>query len=200
MTTAPFKIGLTGSIGMGKSTTAAMFAKEGIPVWDADAAVHRLYAKGGAAVEPIQTLLPDAIQDGAVNREVLKEHIAVKPSLLRDLEAIVHPLVRADRQRFLEDSSHPIVLFDIPLLFESNSAAEMDAIVVVSTTEDQQKARVLARGTMDEAQFLAIKAKQMPDVEKRAQADYTVITNTIENAQDQVRDILKSIRESLSHA
>ena len=195
-----FWLGLTGSIGMGKSTTAKLFADEGCEVWDADAAVHRLYAKGGAAVAPMQAKFPEAIADGAVSREKLKEIISRNPDELKSIEAIVHPLVGQDRAAFMERVKADIIVFDIPLLFETGGDARMGATVVVSTDADEQRRRVLERGTMSEAQFEAIKAKQMPDVEKRALADYVVITDTAEHAKQQVQAILKDIRAKLSNA
>ncbi len=195
-----FWLGLTGSIGMGKSTTAKVFAELGCDVWDADAAVHRLYAKGGAAVAPLQAAFPAAIEDGAVSREKLKGIIADNPDALKQIEAVVHPLVGEDRAAFIERAKADIIVFDIPLLFETGGNARMAATVVVSIDADEQRRRVLARGTMSEAQFEAIKAKQMPDVEKRALADYVVITDTAEHAKEQVQAILRNIWATLSNA
>lgn len=194
------KIGLTGSIGMGKSTTAQMFAEAGCAVWDADAAVHRLYAQGGAAVAPIQKLFPTAITDGAVDRSTLKDMIAADATVLRQIEAIVHPLVRADRARFAETQSADVLVFDIPLLFETGSEAEMDYVVCVSVSPELQEKRVLERGTMTRDQFLAIRAKQMPNDEKCARSDFVVTTETLEAARQQVHDILSQIRETQADA
>ncbi len=195
-----FKLGLTGSIGMGKSTTARLFAEAGCAIWDADAAVHRLYAQGGAAVEPIAAAFPTAIVDGAVSRDRLKALIADDPAALQRIERIVHPLVAADRADFLATTDAAIVVLDIPLLFETGSDASMDATVCVTVDADTQKARVLARGTMTEAQFQAIRDKQMPDAEKRARADYIITTDTLEHAAAQVQDVLKDIQGRLTHA
>ncbi|MCR9125009.1 MAG: dephospho-CoA kinase [Rhodobacteraceae bacterium] len=195
-----YLLGLTGSIGMGKSTTAAMFADEGCAVWDADAAVHRLYAPGGAAVAPMQGVFPDAIENGAVSRARLKQIIADDAMALRRIEAIVHPLVAADRAAFLADASADIVVLDIPLLFETGGQSRVDGTVCVSAPEQEQKARVLARGTMTEAQFEQIKAKQMPDADKRGLADHVVITDTPEHARAQVRAIVAGIRRDLNNA
>lgn len=195
-----FIIGLTGSIGMGKSTTAKMFAEAGVPVWDADAAVHRLYAAGGAAVEPFRALRRDVIEDGAVSREALKRWMAEDPSALKQIETIVHPLVAQDRAAFLANTSADLVVLDIPLLFETGGNTAMDAVVVVSAPEDVQRERVLARGTMDEATFESIRAKQTPDAEKRAKADYIIETLTLEAAQAQVQSVLDDIRRKLADA
>ncbi|WP_420568977.1 dephospho-CoA kinase [Thalassovita sp.] len=190
-----FKLGLTGSIGMGKSTTAQLLADEGCAIWDADAAVHRLYSSGGKAVAPMQALFPQAIVDGAVSRDQLKQIIQSDPAALKQIEAIVHPLVAEDRAEFIATADADILVFDVPLLFETGGNQSMDAVLVVSAPEDVQRERVLARGTMTEAQFLAIKAKQMPDAEKRKRADFVVITDTLENARAQVQDILEQIRK-----
>ena len=188
------KIGLTGSIGMGKSTTAKMFVQEGCALWDADAAVHRLYAPGGAAVEPIRTSFPDAVIDDTVSRDALKTIISKNPSALRQIERIVHPLVAQDRTDFIETADADILVFDIPLLFETGGDASMDVTVVVSAPADVQKKRVLDRGTMTEEQFEQIRAKQMPDAEKRERADHVIITDTVEHARSQVQSIVRQIR------
>lgn len=196
----PFLIGLTGSIGMGKSTTAGMFAKLGVPVWDADAAVHRLYAKNGLAVEPMRRICADAIVDGTVRRDHLKEWIARDATALQEIEAIVHPLVAQDRKDFLANTDADIVLLDIPLLFEGGMDAAMDAIVVVTAPPDVQRSRVLDRGTMTEVQFDTILAKQTPDGEKRARADYVIHTTSLEAARAAVQDCLADIRRKINHA
>ncbi|MBY6167409.1 dephospho-CoA kinase [Pseudooceanicola nitratireducens] len=195
-----FLIGLTGSIGMGKSTTAKIFAEEGCAVWDADAAVHRLYSAGGAAVAPMQAAFPDAVIDGTVSRDALKAAIAADPTALRQIEQIVHPLVAEDRQAFIAVSDADIVVLDIPLLFEGSGHRMVNTTVVVSVPEDVQRDRVLARGTMTEDQFMMIKSKQMPDAEKRALADHVVITDTLDHARDQVRAIVAKIRKELADA
>ena len=195
-----YRLGLTGSIGMGKSTTAKFFTAEGCAVWDADAAVHRLYGPGGLAVMPMEVVFPKAVLDGAVSRDVLKEIIGADSSALAEIEKIVHPLVAADRAQFAETATSDILVFDIPLLFEKGSEDMMDSVVVVSVDEATQRARVLERGTMSAAQFDAIKAKQMPDVEKRARADYVVTTDTLAGAEAQVKAIVKEIRARLTDA
>lgn len=191
-----FILGLTGSIGMGKSTTAKMFAQEGVPVWDADAAVHRLYAPGGAAVAPLAKLCPEALQDGGISREALKEWIARDETALEQIEKVVHPLVAQDRAEFLRaHEGDPLVVLDIPLLFETGAQGQVDAVAVVSAPAEDQRARVLARGTMSEAQFDAILAKQTPDTEKRARADFIIETTSLEAARAAVQGVIRQIRQ-----
>lgn len=191
----PALIGLTGSIGMGKSTTARLFAEAGVPLWDADAAVHRLYAPGGAAVPAIARLRPQAVGPGGVDREALKAWIAEDESALPAIEAVVHPLVAADRARFIAAVQGPAVVLDIPLLFETGADAEMDLTVVVSTDPATQRARVLARPGMTQAQFDRILAKQMPDAEKRARADRIVRSDSLETARADVQSVLDWVED-----
>lgn len=197
MTQRPFLIGLTGSIGMGKSTTAKMFADLGVPVWDADRAVHRLYRVGGAAVEPMRAVHPNAIVAGAVDRSVLKYWIASDASALGQIEQVVHPLVAADRAEFIKQAQVDLVLLDIPLLFETGSDVQMDAVVVVTAPAEVQRERVLARDGMTEAQFKTIVAKQTPDAEKRARADYVIETTSLDAAKAQVQAVLDQIRKQI---
>lgn len=192
--TTPFRLGLTGSIGMGKSTTAAMFAAEGIPVWDADAAVHRLYAKGGAAVAPIAALCPQALSQGAIDRSALKTWIARDPKALAQIEAVVHPLVAADRAQFLADINADIALCDIPLLFEKGTDAEMDATLLVTAPPEVQRARVLSRPGMTQAQFDLILQRQMPDAQKRARATHIVETLDVASTRAYVMALITHIR------
>ena len=192
----PFRLGLTGSIGMGKSTTAAMFAEEAVPVWDADAAVHRLYAPGGAAVAPLAALCPAALRDGGIDRGALKDWIAVDSAALARIEAVVHPLVAADRGAFLEGATSDIVVLDIPLLFEKGSEAEMDATLLVTAPPDLQRARVMARPGMTEAQFATILSRQMPDADKRARATHIIETLSEESARAAVRALIAHIRKT----
>lgn len=170
-------LGLTGSIGMGKSATAAMFKSLGVPVYDADAAVHALYEVGGAAVGPLSERFGDILKNGAVDRAALRAKVVDDPDAMKDLEAIVHPLVGLSqlkfRQEALESGAHFAVL-DIPLLFETGGDKRCDYVVVVSAPAELQKARVLARGEMSEKQFEQIRAKQMSDAEKRARADFII--------------------------
>ena len=195
-----FKLGLTGSIGMGKSTTADMFRDLGCAVWDADAAVHRLYAKGGLAVDPLAEVFPEAIKDGAVDRAALKTIISQDAQALRKIEQVVHPLVAQDRRDFIASQSADILVFDIPLLFETGGDQWMDAVVVVSIDPNTQESRVLARGTMTLEQFHHIRDKQMPDADKRARADYVVVTDTLDHAQQQVTNIVSEIRAKIKDA
>lgn len=195
-----FKLGLTGSIGMGKSTTAQMFADAGCAVWDADQAVHRLYAKGGAAVAEMAERFPTAVVDGSVNRGVLRDLISKDVSVLRRIEQIVHPLVRDDRARFAETASSDVIVFDIPLLFETGAESEMDAVICVSVSPELQEKRVLERGTMTQGQFYSIRDKQMPNDEKCARSDFVITTETLEDTRRQVHDVLEQIRGQKPHA
>ena len=195
-----FLLGLTGSIGMGKSTTAAMFADAGCAVWDADAAVHRLYAKGGAAVPAFMDAFPEAVIDGAVSRPALKTIIANDPNALKKIEGIVHPLVGKDRAAFLENASADIIVLDIPLIFETGGDKRMDAVACVTVSAETQQERVMARGTMTQEQFENIRSKQMPNDEKCALSDYVIETDTLEHARAQVLAIIDDIKGKLTHA
>lgn len=189
-----FRLGLTGSIGMGKSTTAAMFAAAGLPVWDADATVHRLYARGGAAVAAIAVICPQAIENENVSRETLKQEIAKTPALLQKIESAVHPLVAADRAEFLARAAADIVILDIPLLFEKSSQHEFDATLLVTAPPYLQRERVLARPGMTEQQFETILARQMPDAEKRGLATHIVETLDLAATQAYITALITHIR------
>ncbi len=191
-----FLLGLTGSIGMGKSTTSAMFAAEGIPVWDADAVVHKLYAKGGAAVAPIGAVHPEAIVDGAVSRPALKAVIGANPAALAGIEAIIHPLVAADRAAFIATSDADLIVLDIPLLFENGTEQTVDATLLVTAPAALQRQRVLARPGMTEAHLALILARQMPDADKRKRATHIVETLDIPSTQAYVRALITYIRGS----
>lgn len=188
-------IGLTGSIGMGKTETAKLFRKLGIPVSDSDAIVHTLYEKGGAAVEKVGKAFPEAVKDGRVDRAVLGGIVMDDPEKLRHLEKIVHPLVRAAQKDFLEKhKNRKVVVLDIPLLFETGRDKEVDRILVVSAPEDVQRSRVLARKGMTEEKFAAILARQTPDAEKRARADFIVDTSQgLDHAERQLRAIVNQL-------
>jgi len=190
-----FILGLTGSVGMGKSATAKMFAEEGVPVHDADAAVHALYE--GEAVQPIEAAFPGTTADGKVDRLKLGERVIGHADEIRRLERIVHPLVAAVRDEFLAEARRrgaKIAVLDIPLLYETGGESLCDAVVVVSAPAQIQRERVLARPGMTEAKFAAILAKQMPDVDKRARADFVVDTSKgFDAARAQVRDILAQV-------
>ena len=191
----PFLLGLTGSIGMGKSTTAAMFAEAGIPLWDADRTVHDLYAKGGAAVAPIAAAFPSAVKDGAVDRAELKKLLASDKKALTRLESIVHPLTTASRSDFI--AAHPeadLILLDIPLLFETGADAACDATLVVTAPAEVQRARVLERPEMTEAQLDFILSRQMPDAEKRRRATFVIETLDLEQTRQDVRNLIAKIR------
>ena len=190
----PHVVALTGSIGMGKSTTAAMFAEAGVPVWDADAAVARLYAPGGAGGPALAALRPGAVRpDGSVDRDALRAWIASDPAALGAIEAVVHPLVGVDRERFLAETRASVLLLDIPLLFETGGEAMADTVVVVSAPEETQRARVLARPGMTPARLDAMLARQTPDAQKRARADHVIETVTPEGARAKVAEILEAL-------
>ena len=189
-----FVLGLTGSIGMGKTTTARLLADRGCPVWDADAAVHRLYAPGGAAVGPVGAAFPGVVVDGAVARDRLKAALAADPGALARLEGIVHPLVAADRRAFLAAATADVVVLDVPLLFETGAHALCNGTAVVSVPPEVQAARVLARPGMTADHFAAILARQMPDADKRARATWVIPTDTPEAAASAVDAILRQIR------
>ena len=189
-------LGLTGSIGMGKSTTAEMFKERGIPVYDADAAVHDLYAKDGAAVKPISELVKGVVADGAVDRAALRDAVFKDETLLPKIETTVHPLLVQSRKHFFSDNRDaPIVLLDIPLLFETGGDKNVHKIVVVTAPPDVQRERVLSRPDMSEERFHAILAKQMPDKEKRERADFIINTGEgLDAAGVAVDVILKVLR------
>ena len=190
-------LGLTGSIGMGKSTTGRMFADEGALVWDADAAVHRLYARGGAAVGPLGKAFPGVVVDGAVDRVRLAEALGHDDTAFKRLEAIVHPLVAQDRAEDLAMARAEgvrLAVLDIPLLFETGGEAFVDAVVVVTAEAEVQAARVLARPGMTRDRFEAILARQTPDAEKRRRADFLVDTGRgLDAAREQVARIVGTV-------
>lgn len=190
-------VGLTGSIGMGKTTTAALFADEGVPVNDADQVVHDLYRSD--AVEPIRAMFPDVIVDGVVDRKKLSENLAKNPAKFVDLEAVVHPLVRAREKAFLDEQralGKKVVVLDIPLLFETGGDRRVDKIAVVSCEADVQRQRVLSRPGMTPEKFELILSRQTPDAEKRARADYVIDTgHGIDMARSQVKTLLKELGE-----
>ena len=189
-----FRLGLTGSIGMGKSTTAQMFRDLGHPVWDADQAVHRLYAPGGLAVAPVAAAFPGALAQGGIDRGALKTALAADPAALARLEGIVHPLVARDRQDFLaRHVGAPLVVLDIPLLFESAHPPDLDGIAVVSTDPATQAARVLARPGMTRDTLAMILARQMPDADKRARADWIIPTDSLDGARAAVARIVNEV-------
>jgi len=192
-------IGLTGSIGMGKSTTAAMFREAGVPVYDADAAVADLYRKGGAAVGPVGEAFPGVVRGGAIDREALRQAVLGKPDELKRLNAIVHPLVGRDRVGFFqraEAEGADMVVLDIPLLFETGGHANVDAVVVVTAPAEMQRERVLARPGMSPERLDAILAQQMADAEKRARAHFVVDTSRgLEPAREQVAEIIAVMRD-----
>lgn len=193
----PLVVGLTGSIGMGKSTTAAMFAAEGVPVWDADAAVHRLYGPGGAAVPAVAALCPAAAGPDGVDRAALKGWLDQTEDGLQRLEAAVHPLVAEDRRAFLQRAATEgaaVVVLDIPLLFETGADRFVDATLVVTAAPEEQFRRVLSRPGMTESAFAALVARQMPDAEKRSRADHVIETRSLDQTRAEVRRLLEQLR------
>lgn len=196
-----FILGLTGSIGMGKSTTAKMFADEGVPVWDADATVHRLYQPGQPAALLVADMFPAAMDpDGTVNRPRLRALVNSDPSVLDRLNAAVHPLVASDRVAFLQaNTGADILLLDVPLLYEIGLQNACDAVAVVSAPAEIQLRRVLDRG-MTNAEFRLILDRQVPDAEKRARADYIIPTTSLEAARAAVKDVLADIHRRVRNA
>src|SRR5687767_1748281 len=188
-------IGLTGSIGMGKSTTMQLFAEQGVPVYDADAAVHAVYS--GEAAPVVEAAFPGTTADGKVNRQKLSARVLGNPEALKKLEQIVHPMLGAHRQKFMADAERtgaPIVVMDVPLLFETGGEKRVDAVVVVSAPAELQRARVLARENMTQEKLDAILARQTPDAEKRRRADFVVDTSSgLEPVRARIRDILAEV-------
>jgi dephospho-CoA kinase len=191
-------VGLTGSIGMGKSTVLGMFRDLGALTWSADDAVHRLYERGGAAAAPMEAAFPGCVVAGAVDRSRLSKMILGEPALLARVEAIVHPLVGDDRRAFLRDArarGADLVVLDIPLLFEKGHQRGFDAVIVVSAPADVQRARVLARPGMSEEKFAAILARQTPDAEKRRRADYVIATDRpLEETRQEVKKTARDLK------
>jgi dephospho-CoA kinase len=191
------RLGLTGSIGMGKSTTAQMFREAGVPVYDADAAVHALYAPGGGGSEALDADFPEAVRDGAVDRGRLSALVLADASALGRLEALIHPLLARDRAAFLAAGAHaPLLAFDVPLLFETGGEGGVDAVAVVSCPPAEQRRRVLARPDMSEAKFEAILRRQLPDAEKRRRADFVIETGRgLEAARREVGRIVQLLSD-----
>jgi dephospho-CoA kinase len=190
-----FVLGLTGSIGMGKSTTARLFAEAGVPVYDADATVHELYE--GEAVTAIEAAFPGTTANGKVDRARLSARVVQDRAAIRRLEQIVHPMLGTSRQKFFADaqaSGAPVVVVDVPLLFETGGEKRVDAVVVVTASPELQRQRVLARGTMDDEKFNSILARQIPDEEKRKRADFVVDTSHgLEPVRARIKDILAEV-------
>jgi dephospho-CoA kinase len=190
-----FVLGLTGSIGMGKSTTAKLFAELGVPVYDADAIVRQLY--DGEAVAAIEAAFPGTTADGKVDRTKLSARVVHDPAAIQRLEEVVHPMLGSSRQKFFADaeaSGAPVVVVDVPLLFETGGEKRVDAVVVVTTSPELQRQRVLARGMMDDEKFNAILSRQMPDGEKRKRADFVVDTSHgLQPVRAQIKDILAEV-------
>lgn len=193
------RLGLTGSIGMGKSTTAAMFRAAGVPVYDADDAVRAAYERGGACVEPVEAAFPGVVKDGAIDREALRTRVLADPEALARLNAVVHPIIGAQRGKFFADAEAAgadLVVLDIPLLFETGGERNVDAVAVVSAPPEMQRARVLAREGMTPERLDAILAQQTPDAEKRARADFVIDTGRgLEPVRAQVAEIIRVMRD-----
>ncbi len=197
MKTPPILIGLTGSIGMGKSTVAGFFAEAGVPVWDADSTVHALYQKPNAGFAAIAALAPDAAYGDAIDRGALSKAIAADPTLLGKIEAAIHPLVAQHRADFIADCTEPLALFDIPLIFENENQDDFDVIVVVDAGAALQKTRVLARPGMNEEKFATILARQIPNAQKVAAADFVVDTSLeLAETQARVAQVLRQIKQA----
>ena len=188
-------LGLTGSIGMGKSTTAKLFEEAGVPVYDADATVHKLYE--GEAVPAIEAAFPGTTADGKVDRQKLSARVVHDPAAMRQLEHIVHPMLGASRQKFFEEAERsgvPVAVLDVPLLFETGGEKRVDAVVVVTTSPENQRERILARGTMTNEALDAILGRQLPDAEKRKRADFVVDTSHgLDPVRAQIKDILAAV-------
>ena len=188
-------LGLTGSIGMGKSTTAKLFAEAGVPVYDADATVHKIYE--GEAATAIEAAFPGTTVNGKVDRSKLSAKVVHDPAAIRQLESIVHPMLRAYHQKFLEEAEAcgaPVAVIDVPLLFETGGDKRADAVVVVTTSPELQRERILSRGTMTSEALDSILARQMPDAEKRQRADFVVDTSHgLDPVRAQIRDILEQV-------
>ena len=204
MSKRPYLLGLTGSIGMGKTTTAGLFAEAGVCVWDADAVVERLYAMGGKGVGPVGDLVPGAVREGIVERSKLRAALALDARLLARLEAVIHPLVAKERIDFIDEivkSDRQLAVFDIPLLFETGAENWLDGVVVVSSPARVQRQRVMARQGMDAKTFALILARQMPDAEKRARANFIIDTSQgIEDARSQVQAVIQRIHQGKARA
>jgi len=188
-------LGLTGSIGMGKSTTAKLFAEAGVPVYDADAAVHQLYE--GEAAPAIEAAFPGTTAGGKVDRPKLSARVVHDPAAMKQLEQIVHPMLGASRQKFFADAERagaPVTVVDVPLLYETGGEKRVDAVVVVTTSPENQRARIMARGTMTSEALDSILARQLPDAEKRKRADFVVDTSDgLDPVRVQIRDILQQV-------
>lgn len=193
-------LGLTGSIGMGKSTVGGMFRQLGIPVYDVDAEIHKLYAEGGAGVEPVRAAFPEAVVDNRVDRTRLSKLVVGNEAEIKRLESVIHPLLGSGRAAFFEEAEgdgHTLVVLDIPLIFETGGEGRVDKIAVVSAPKDVQKDRVLQREDMTEEKFEAILARQVPDAEKRARADYVINTNCPPEATfEQVKALVDDLRHA----
>uniref|UniRef100_A0A7S1SME3 Dephospho-CoA kinase n=2 Tax=Tetraselmis chuii TaxID=63592 RepID=A0A7S1SME3_9CHLO len=194
-----YVLGLTGSIGMGKSTVSGMFTQKGIPVMDSDAVVHRLYAPGGAAVRPVREAFPDAVIDGGINRTALSKYVVGNEAAMKQLEEIVHPLVEEERINFLRGSKRDgrrLVVLDMPLLFETKAECKVDAVAVVSAGAEAQRQRVLDRPGMTEEKFNHILSRQVPDEEKRSRADYVIDTSTsLEQTEAEVDSLINKLAD-----